>query len=71
MRATGFAVNILIIHILGDAISPPITGAIADRTSLSVAFMVISGFMLIGGLIWFWGIRYLDRDTAAAPCLLD
>jgi len=71
MRATGFALNILVIHILGDAISPPVIGAIADRWSLSAGFVVVSFFMLAGGLIWLWGARYLERDTAAAPRLID
>ena len=32
IRATGFALNILVIHLLGDAISPPIVGAMADHS---------------------------------------
>ena len=71
MRATGFALNILVIHTLGDAISPPVVGAIADRWSLTAGFVVVSAFMLLGGLLWLWGARYLERDTAAAPHLLD
>ena len=31
IRSTGFALNIFIIHTLGDAISPPLVGAVADR----------------------------------------
>lgn len=71
MRATGFALNILVIHMLGDAISPPVVGAIADRWSLAAGFVAVSVFMLLGGLLWLWGARYLERDTAAAPQLLD
>jgi len=71
MRATGFALNIFIIHVLGDAISPPIVGAIADRSDLTVGFAVVSLFMLLSGLLWLWGARYLERDTLAAPHRLD
>lgn len=71
MRATAFALNILVIHTLGDAISPPVVGAIADRTSLAHGFVVVSMFLLIGGLVWLWGARYLQRDTEAAPHRLD
>ena len=66
MRATGFAFNILIIHLLGDAISPAIIGYIADQTSLTRAFEFVAFFTLTGGLVWIWGARYLDRDTQAA-----
>ncbi len=33
VRSTAFAVNIFVIHALGDAISPPLIGAVADRSS--------------------------------------
>ncbi len=71
MRATGFALNILVIHILGDAASPFLIGAIADRWSLNAGFVVVSAFMLLGGIFWLFGAPYLDRDTAAAPHRLD
>ncbi len=67
IRATGFALNILIIHILGDAASPFLIGAIADRWSLRVGFMVVSAFMLLGGIFWLFGAPHLERDTEAAP----
>ena len=67
MRAAAFAVNILVIHTLGDVISPPVIGAIADRTSLACGFVVVSIFMAMGSVLWLWGTRYLERDTAAAP----
>lgn len=65
LRATAFALNILIIHALGDAISPPLIGAIAGRTNMNIAFMVVSAAMLLAGVIWLLGMKYLGRDTAA------
>ena len=65
VRATAFALNILIIHLLGDAISPPLLGFVAGRTSLDVAFLVVSAATLISGVIWLLGAKYLAPDTAA------
>ena len=65
VRATAFAVNILVIHFLGDAFSPPLLGAIAGRSNMNVAFLVISVAMLISGVIWLFGMKYLAADTAA------
>lgn len=65
VRATAFALNILIIHLLGDALSPPLLGAIAGRSNMNVAFLVISVAMLISGIIWLFGMKYLAADTAA------
>ncbi len=70
IRATGFALNIFVIHALGDAVSPLIIGAIADRYSLQVGFLVVSGMILLSGILWLAGTRYLARDTARAPTSL-
>ena len=66
VRATAFALNILIIHALGDAISPPLIGAIADRTNLNMGFLVVSAMMLVAGVLWLYGRKYLEQDTRAA-----
>jgi MFS family permease len=65
VRATAFALNILVIHALGDAIAPPLLGAVAGHTTMNAAFLVVSGTMLISGVFWLTGMKYLDADTAA------
>ena len=65
LRTTAFGLNILIIHSFGDVISPTLVGAIADRYNLMVGFVVVSLFMLLGGVFWLWGARHLEADTAA------
>jgi MFS family permease len=67
LRATAFAVNILVIHLFGDVISPPIVGWIDDRASLRQGLYFLAGPIALSGLFWLWGTRYLDRDTALAP----
>lgn len=64
IRATAFALNILIIHALGDAAAPPLIGAVADRTNMDVAFLVVSAMMLVAGVLWLWGAKFLPSDTA-------
>ncbi len=66
VRASAFALNILVIHLFGDAVSPPIIGAIADRTNLHDGFLFVSGTMVASGLVWLWGARYLEADTMRA-----
>jgi MFS transporter, Spinster family, sphingosine-1-phosphate transporter len=67
MRPAGFALNILIIHALGDVISPPIIGAISGRWGKPAGFEVVAAFLVLGGLLWLWGARHLARDTEIAP----
>jgi MFS family permease len=65
VRATAFALNIFIIHLLGDAAAPPLIGAVADRTNMNVAFLVVTAAMLLAGVLWLVGMKYLPADTAA------
>ena len=65
VRATAFAFNILIIHALGDAISPPLLGAVAGHADMNIAFLVVSAAILVSGIIWLFGMKYLAADTAA------
>jgi MFS family permease len=64
VRATAFALNIFIVHAFGDAISPPLIGAIRDRWNMNAGLLAVSGTMLIGGIIWLWGAKFLAADTA-------
>jgi MFS transporter, Spinster family, sphingosine-1-phosphate transporter len=65
VRATAFALNILVIHALGDVQAFWLLGYISDRTNMQVAFLFVSGIMLASGLAWLAGVKYLPADTAA------
>jgi MFS family permease len=45
VRASGFALNILIIHLFGDAISPPIIGGLADFAKYATEKRFVSGWL--------------------------
>jgi MFS family permease len=66
VRAMAFAVNIFIIHALGDAAAPPLIGFVADRTNMDVAFLAVTATMFIAGVLWLCGAKFLAADTAAA-----
>jgi len=78
MRATGYAIAILVIHALGDAISPTLIGFIADRFktpdpqgilrgNMTLAFLVVGVAILLSGIFWKMGAKHLAADTEAAP----
>ena len=65
-RAAAFALNIFVIHALGDVISPVIIGLLSDRFhDLGQAFLIVGLMILLAGLLWLIGGRYLVRDTVA------
>jgi MFS transporter, Spinster family, sphingosine-1-phosphate transporter len=75
IRATAIAINIFVIHILGDVPSPRLIGYISDKTgSLPQAFISTVIAVAISAIVLFYGSRYapqirqdiLDRDAAGA-----
>jgi sugar phosphate permease len=58
IRATAIAVNIFIIHFLGDVPSPTMMGWVADRRSLQSAFGLPVIAMGISSAILFYGMRF-------------
>ena len=58
IRATAIAVNIFIIHFLGDVPSPTMMGWVADRHSLQLAFILPVIAMVVSATILFYGMRF-------------
>jgi MFS family permease len=51
-RALAMAVSIFVIHLLGDAISPPLIGVLADNFGLGRAVLIVPVVIALSGLIW-------------------
>src|SRR5213080_3910652 len=65
VRATAFAVNILVIHALGDVQAFWLLGYIGGHANMHVAFLFVSGIIFLSGLTWLSGVKYVAADTAA------
>ena len=65
VRATAFAVNIFVIHAFGDVQAFWLLGYIGGHTNMRVAFLFVSGIILLSGVAWLIGVKYLPADTAA------
>ena len=46
------AVSIFAIHLLGDAMSPPIIGRLADIYGLGQAVLIVPVAIAISGVVW-------------------
>jgi MFS family permease len=69
IRSTALAVNIFIIHILGDVPSPTMMGWVADKRSLQAAFVLPVIAMGISSAILFYGMKFAPQvavDGASA-----
>ncbi len=56
-RASANALGVFTIHLLGDAVSPYLIGAVSDATSLAQAVKIVPVAILIAAAIWAWGAR--------------
>ncbi|HWX80179.1 MAG TPA: MFS transporter [Steroidobacteraceae bacterium] len=60
-RATAIALSVFAIHLLGDALSPFMVGALSDLFSLGQAVRILPVAVLIGGFVWIWAARAQGR----------
>ncbi|HEY1769706.1 MAG TPA: MFS transporter [Chthoniobacterales bacterium] len=65
VRAMAFALNIFVIHILGDLLAFPSIGFVGGHSNIRVAFLFVTGVMALSGVLWLAGMRFLPADTAA------
>jgi MFS family permease len=70
VRSTAIAVNLFVIHLLGDASSPTIIGYISDRSNLQTGFVATIVAIALSSAILFYGMRFAPRlpaNHAAGP----
>jgi MFS family permease len=65
-RATAVALEVFAIHLLGDAVSPYLIGAISDASSLAQALKIVPVAVVVAGLLWGWAAR-TSSPPAAIP----
>jgi MFS transporter, Spinster family, sphingosine-1-phosphate transporter len=64
VRATAFAVNIFVIHALGDVQAFWLLGYIGGHSNIRIAFLFVSAVIFASGIAWILGAKYLAADTA-------
>eukprot|EP01129_Flabellula_baltica_P012446 TRINITY_DN5629_c0_g2_i1.p1 TRINITY_DN5629_c0_g2~~TRINITY_DN5629_c0_g2_i1.p1 ORF type:complete len:429 (-),score=68.29 TRINITY_DN5629_c0_g2_i1:63-1349(-) len=61
VRARAFGMQVLLIHILGDAISPTIVGYISDNTNLQYALNAVPLSFFLAGVTWLVAWRFVKE----------
>jgi sugar phosphate permease len=64
VRTFGFAVTTMLIHVLGDAISPWLIGEMSDRTGLTLPVLLTGCVLSFSGVILLGGRRTLFSDLS-------
>ena len=63
-RSFAMGLNILFLHLLGDALSPTVIGALGKWFSLGTAIQVNAIPVLAGGLVLLVGTKYLAKESS-------
>ena len=69
IRATAIAVNLFVIHFLGDAFSPWLIGKVSDKSSLESGFISTVLATALSSAILFYGMKFappVAADNASA-----
>jgi MFS transporter, Spinster family, sphingosine-1-phosphate transporter len=62
VRARGFALTTMSIHLLGDSVSPWLIGVASDRMGLKIPVLVTGCLLAVSGLVLLLGRKTLEHD---------
>lgn len=65
-RTFAYGINTMLLHLLGDAASPTVIGAISDRKTLGFAIIVNAAPVVLAGAVLLLGLRAYRRPGAVA-----
>ncbi len=61
IRATALAINVFTIHLLGDAFSPTLIGAISDHSNLELGLTSMIVAVALSAGVLFYGMRFAPK----------
>jgi predicted MFS family arabinose efflux permease len=64
VRATAVAIYAVVQNLMGLAVGPVLTGALADRWGLTTALAAVAGLGLAAGVAFWWGSWSYGQDRA-------
>jgi len=64
-RATAIALGVFTIHLLGDALSPPLIGALSDAFSLAEAVKIVPVAVVLSAAVWAFAARAQARSPSS------
>ena len=67
IRPMALAVNIFVIHSLGDAFSPWLIGYISDRTNLRIGMTAMVPAVGLSAAVLFYGMRFAAAGIPHGP----
>lgn len=63
LRAVSLSLCVIIQHILGSSLGPPVVGALSDAFGIKTAMAFLPMFTLLAGVLFFIGSFFYDSDA--------
>ncbi len=67
VRSSAIALNLFLIHMLGDTFSPQIIGAISDRSNMRLGLGLTLVTLILSGILLFAGARFAPKLSRPEP----
>ena len=62
LRATSYAIAVVVQNLLGASTAPIVIGKIYDKTNIQTALAILPLVLLVGSLLFYLGSRYYAKD---------
>jgi MFS family permease len=62
LRATSYAIAVVVQNLLGASMAPIVIGQIYDRTNIKTALAVLPFILMIGALLFYLGSKHYGKD---------
>jgi len=62
LRATSYAIAVIVQHLLGSSLSPIVVGKIYDLSNIKTAMSILPFMLIVGAVLFYLGSRYYEKD---------
>ena len=62
LRATSYAIAVVVQNLLGSSMAPLIVGRIYDLSNIRTALAVLPFILVIGSILFYLGSRHYEKD---------
>jgi MFS family permease len=67
LRATSYAIAVIVQHLLGSSLAPIVVGRIYDLSDIKTALSILPFILVVGAVMFYLGSRYYEKDMEKVP----
>lgn len=67
LRATSYAIAVIVQHLLGSSLAPIVIGKIYDKANIQTALSILPFILVVGATLFYLGSRHYEKDMEKVP----